>query len=68
MPWTAADARRHTRKAGGRSALWARVANERLRSGASEGSAIRQANAVVAGTARKRGPRPARRKSRRRKR
>jgi len=52
VPWNKADAKRHTKKASGASGgslaeLWARVANERLRKGASEGSAVRQANYVV---------------------
>jgi hypothetical protein len=50
MPWTASDAKRHTKKADNATLaqLWADVANRALRGGASEGSAIRQANAVVA--------------------
>lgn len=49
MPWSKSDARRHTRKAStGRLAeLWSKVANQALRGGSSEGSAVRQANAVV---------------------
>ncbi|NVM23083.1 MAG: hypothetical protein HWN68_15030 [Desulfobacterales bacterium] len=49
MPWTAADANRHTKKANTpeKRSLWARIANERLRKGASEASAIRQANSVI---------------------
>ena len=48
MPWKARDARRHTKKAtGGLAALWSKVANQALRGGAGEGSAVRQANAVV---------------------
>lgn len=48
MPWTGKDAKRHTRKAtGSLAALWSKVANERLRSGTTEGSAVRQANYVV---------------------
>ena len=52
MPWTGKDAKRHTKKASGEGSgklaeLWSRVANERLRKGASEGSAVRQANYVV---------------------
>ena len=57
MPWTAADAEGHTKKAdtSGRRKLWAKVANRVLRayedagdefSGA-EGHAIRAANAAV---------------------
>lgn len=49
MPWTAKDATRHTKQAStpARARLWRKVGNERLAAGASEGSAIRQANAVV---------------------
>jgi hypothetical protein len=49
MPWDKGSARRHTKKAKSRKAKrqWAHVANSALRRGASEGSAIRQANAVV---------------------
>ena len=50
MPWTAADAERHTRKAATRTLreLWAKVANECLERTGDEGRAIREANAVVA--------------------
>jgi methylmalonyl-CoA mutase N-terminal domain/subunit len=50
MPWTAADAERHTRKATTRALreLWAKVANECLEGTGDEGRAIREANAVVA--------------------
>jgi hypothetical protein len=50
MPWTANDAQRHTHKAKSPKAQrqWAHVADSALSRGASEGSAIRQANAVVA--------------------
>jgi len=47
--WTARDAARHTKKArspGARS-QWRAVANSALARGASEGSAIRQANSVI---------------------
>ena len=49
MPWGASDAKRHTRKAGSAKAKrqWSHVANSMLKRGASEGSAIRAANAVV---------------------
>lgn len=49
MPWSARDATRHTRKANTpkRKRQFAHVANSMLRRGASEGSAIRAANAVV---------------------
>jgi hypothetical protein len=49
MPWKPGDASRHTKKA--KSAVakrqWRDVANSALSRGQSEGSAIRQANAVV---------------------
>jgi hypothetical protein len=50
MPWDSSDAYRKTHKAtsAGKKRVWAQVANRELRSGASEGSSIRQANAVVA--------------------
>ena len=53
MPWTAADAIEHTKKANTakKKRQWAHVANSALASGDSEASAIRQANAAVAGTA-----------------
>lgn len=44
MPWQPKDATRHT---------WRNVANSALKSGSSEGSAVRQANAVVAKSGRK---------------
>lgn len=49
MPWTSKDAQRHTHKAKSPKAQrqWSDVANSALSRGASEGSAIRQANAVV---------------------
>lgn len=49
MPFTARDALRHTRKASTlkRRRQWAAIANNMLRSGASEGAAIRAANAGV---------------------
>lgn len=49
MPWKPSDAKRFTKKA--RSAVakrqFAHVANNMLKRGASEGAAIRAANAVV---------------------
>ena len=53
MPWTKADAKRHTKKADteAKQKRWADVANAALKRGDSEGSAIRQANAVIAETA-----------------
>ena len=49
MPWSASEASEKTRYADTEELreLWAKVANERLASGASEESAIKQANAVV---------------------
>jgi uncharacterized protein YdaT len=49
MPWTAKDAKSKTRKASSpkKSRQWAHVANSALKRGASEGQAIRQANAVA---------------------
>ena len=50
MPWTSKDAKKHTHKASSptKQRQWAHVADSALERGASEGSAIRQANAVVA--------------------
>ena len=50
MPWTAADAHRHTHKAKSAKerALWSKVANAARRAGGSDASAIRRANAVIA--------------------
>lgn len=55
MPWKPGDASRHIRKAKSPTSRkqWSEVANSALRRGASEDSAIRQANAAV----RKRGQR-----------
>ena len=49
MPWEAKDATSKTKKANTpeKQSLWARIANQELRNGASEGSAIRQANAAI---------------------
>jgi len=49
MPWSPQDATRHTKKAKSAKAKrqWSKVANSALKSGASEGSAVRQANAAV---------------------
>ena len=49
MPWTPKDAKRHTKKADKpvEQRQWAHVADSALKRGASEGSAIRQANSVV---------------------
>ena len=53
MPWSASDAISHTKKADtpAKRRRWAAVANSALKGGDSEASAIRQANAVIAGTA-----------------
>lgn len=50
MPWTPADATRHTHEAKSPIAKrqWRDVANSMLKRGASEGSAVRAANAAVA--------------------
>lgn len=55
MPWLASDAKKKTKKANTskKKRKWAKVANSALKSGDSEASAIRQANAVVAGTAKR---------------
>lgn len=49
MPWRARDARSHTKAARSKVAQrqWSHVANKALKGGASEKSAVRQANAVV---------------------
>ena len=49
MPWKPKDAKRHTKKAQTprQQSLWSQIANRLLNKGAFEGSAIRQANAVV---------------------
>jgi len=49
MPWRPSDARRHTKKARSRKdqEVWSEIANRLLEEGASEASAIRQANAVI---------------------
>jgi hypothetical protein len=54
VPWKPSDAKRKTKKAStpAKQALWSQIANKLLAHGAGEGSAIRQANAVVGGTAR----------------
>jgi len=50
MPWTAADASRHTKKADDpkRQRMWADIANSELAETGDEGRAIREANATVA--------------------
>jgi uncharacterized protein YdaT len=50
MPWTAKSAKRHSKaaaKSPRRRRAWAATANSALKRGASEGSAIRQANAAA---------------------
>lgn len=49
MPWSAADADKHTHAANTPRlrVLWAKVANERLEAGADDATAIREANAAV---------------------
>jgi uncharacterized protein YdaT len=49
MPWASKDAPSHTKKAKTPKAKrqWSKVANAALERGASEGSAVRQANATV---------------------
>lgn len=61
MPWDASDATRHTKAArtSKQKRQWRDIADQALANGASEGSAIRQANAVV-----KRGQRGRRRSKR----
>ena len=63
MPWSSSDASRHTRKADSAKSKrqWSHVANSMLNRGASEGSAVRAANAAV----KKRSHRRSRRRSRR---
>jgi hypothetical protein len=53
MPWKASEAKQFTRKANTpkKQKLWREVANKALKRGVSDESAIRQASAVVAGTA-----------------
>jgi uncharacterized protein YdaT len=54
MPWTPEDAPSHTKKANTPKAqrLWAEIANKVLAETGDEGRAIREANAVIARTAR----------------
>lgn len=49
MPYQKKDAKKHTKQAATpkKQRQWSHVANSALKSGASEGSAIRQANSVV---------------------
>jgi hypothetical protein len=55
MPWTPEDATSHTKKAttGTAKRHWAEIANQVLEKTGDEGRAIREANAVIARTARK---------------
>lgn len=55
MPWKSSDAKRHTKKADTpkKQRQWADVADSALSRGATEGSAIRQANSVMAKEAKK---------------
>lgn len=55
MPWTFLNAKKHTHLADSakRQDLWAKVANEILAKHGDEGRAIREANAVVARTHKK---------------
>jgi hypothetical protein len=55
MPWTFLVAKKHTHLAdtAERQDLWAKVANEQLRKHGDEGRAIREANAVVKRTHKK---------------
>lgn len=57
MPWTSRDAKRHTKKANTnkKKRQWSHVADSALSRGASEASAIRQANAVAKRSTKKRG-------------
>jgi hypothetical protein len=49
VPWKPGDAKGHTHKANSphKARTWAKIANEQLKGGQSEGSAIRIANAAV---------------------
>jgi hypothetical protein len=49
MPWKPGAAKRHTKKAttAKKKRQWSKVANSMLKRGASEGSAVRAANAAV---------------------
>ncbi len=57
MPWKPSDAKRHTKKADTpkKQKQWADVADSAASRGASEGSAIRQANSVIAKETKKKG-------------
>jgi uncharacterized protein YdaT len=64
MPWTSEDASRFTKKAKSpiRKRQFSEVANSMLSRGASEGSAIRAANAAVKKSVRKHGQKKARKR------
>ena len=68
MPWRPEDAYRHTHKAKSsvRKRQFSHVANSMLERGASEGSAIRAANAAVKKSVRKHGQKKARKRGSRR--
>lgn len=55
MPWAPSQAKKHSKKANTpkKQRQWSHVADSALERGSSEGSAIRQANAVVARNKRK---------------
>lgn len=57
MPWRSSDSLKHTKQARGSKKAqraWAHVANSMLKRGASEGAAVRAANAAVKKRGRKR--------------
>ncbi len=60
MPWTPSDAQRHTHKASSpkKQRQWSDVADSVLQRTGDEGRAIREANAAVAGTARRKRTKP----------
>lgn len=66
MPWEPSDATRHTKKAKSpvRKKQFAEVANSMLKRGASEGSAVRAANAAVKKSVRKHGQKKAKKRGR----
>jgi hypothetical protein len=65
MPWTGADASRHTKKAQSskKKKTWSKVANSVLRKTGNEGRAIREANAVVKKSTKKKAAKKASKKS-----
>ena len=66
MPWTSRDVKKHTSKARSakRKRQWLHVANGAKARGASDESAIRQANAVVSGKRKKAKPKKRKRAKR----